>query len=142
MAVRSGSGLCYRILVVDDDPLIGSATTAMLEDLGHAVIETTSGTRALDILRTAPMVDLVITDQAMPGMTGTQLSRQIRRSWPDLPIILATGYADLPNGEDPGLPRLSKPYLQEELSAMIAQVLGLVRPGGDNVISIEAARRA
>lgn len=142
MAVRSGSGLCYRILVVDDDPLIGSATTAMLEDLGHGVIETTSGTRALEILRTGPMVDLVITDQAMPGMTGTQLSRQIRRSWPELPIILATGYADLPNGEDPGLPRLSKPYQQEELSAMIAQVLGLVRPEGDNVISIEAARRA
>jgi signal transduction histidine kinase len=142
MAVRSGSGLCYRILVVDDDPLIGSATTAMLEDLGHAVVETTSGNRALEILRTGPMVDLVITDQAMPGMTGTQLSRQIRRNWPDLPIILATGYADLPNGEDPGLPRLSKPYQQEELSAMIAQVLGPVRPGGDNVISIEAARRA
>jgi len=142
MAVRTGSGLCYRILVVDDDPLIGSATTAMLEDLGHAVIETTSGNRALEILRSGPMVDLVITDQAMPGMTGTQLSRQIRRNWPDLPIILATGYADLPNGEDPGLPRLSKPYQQEELSAMIAQVLGLVRPGGDNVISIEAARRA
>ena len=61
------------ILVVDDDPLIGSATTAMLEDLGHVVIETTSGTRALEALRSGPMIDLVITDQAMPGMTGTQL---------------------------------------------------------------------
>jgi signal transduction histidine kinase len=142
MAVRSGAGLCYRILVVDDDALIGSATTAMLEDLGHVVIETTSGTRALEVLRSGPMVDLVITDHAMPGMTGTQLSRQIRRSWPDLPIILATGYADLPNGEDPGLPRLSKPYQQEELAAMIAQVLGRVHTGADNVISIEAARRA
>jgi signal transduction histidine kinase len=142
MTVRAGAGLCYRILVVDDDPLIGSATVAMLEDLGHIVIETTSGTRALEALRNGPMVDLVLTDQAMPGMTGTELSRQIRRSWPDLPIILATGYADLPNGEDPGLPRLSKPYQQEELAAMIAQVLGPISMTADNVISIEAARRA
>ena len=67
---------------------------------------------------------------------------EIRRSWPDLPIILATGYADLPNGEDPGLPRLSKPYQQEELAAMIAQVLGPISMTADNVISIEAARRA
>jgi signal transduction histidine kinase len=142
LTVRGAAGLCYRILVVDDDPLIGSATVAMLEDLGHVVIEATSGTRALEALRTGPMVDLVITDQAMPGMTGTQLSRQIRRNWPDLPIILATGYADLPNGEDPGLPRLSKPYQQEELAAMIAHVLALVGGGTDNVISIDAARRA
>jgi signal transduction histidine kinase len=142
MAIRGGAALRYRILVVDDDPLIGSATVAMLEDLGHVVVEAASGTRALEILRTGPMADLVITDQAMPGMTGTQLSRQIRRSWPDLPIILATGYADLPNGEDPGLPRLSKPYQQEELAAMIAQVLGQAGAGAANVISIEAARRA
>jgi len=142
LALCSGAGRCYRILVVDDDPLIGSATVAMLEDLGHVVIETTSGTRALEILRSGPMVDLLITDQAMPGMTGTQLSRLIRREWPDLPIILATGYADLPNGEDPGLPRLSKPYQQEELAGMIAQVLGPFGATADNVISIEAARRA
>ena len=142
LAIRTGAALCYRIMVVDDDPLIGSATAAMLEDLGHIVIETASGTRALEVLRSGPMVDLVITDQAMPGMTGTQLSRKIRRYWPGLPIILATGYADLPNGEDPGLPRLSKPYQQEELAVMIAQVLEHVGPGADNVISIEAARRA
>jgi signal transduction histidine kinase len=142
LTVRSGAARCYRILVVDDDPLIGSATTAMLEDLGHIVIETTSGTRALEMLRSVPMIDLVVTDQAMPGMTGTQLSRLIRQSWPELPIILATGYADLPNGEDPGLPRLSKPYQQEELSAMITQVLGPVRGGVDNVIPLDAARRA
>ncbi|HSZ92868.1 MAG TPA: response regulator, partial [Acetobacteraceae bacterium] len=142
LTVRSGAARCYRILVVDDDPLIGSATTAMLEDLGHVVIETTSGTRALEALRSTPMIDLVITDQAMPGMTGTQLSRLIRQSWPELPIILATGYADLPNGEDPGLPRLSKPYQQEELSAMITQVLGPVRDEVDNVIPLDAARRA
>ena len=114
----------YRVLVVDDDPLIVASTAAMLEDLGHVVIEALSGARALDMLRLGAKVDVVVTDHAMPGMTGSELARQIRQHWPSLPIILATGYAELPNGEDPGLPRLSKPYLQEELAAQIARALG------------------
>ncbi|MEJ0015053.1 MAG: hypothetical protein WDN25_00535 [Acetobacteraceae bacterium] len=68
-------------------------------------------------------------------MTGSELARQIRQHWPDLPIILATGYAELPNGEDPGLPRLSKPYLQEELAAQIAKALGGT---SSNVIPLDA----
>lgn len=90
-----------RVLVVDDDPLVTASTAAMLEDLGHSVIEALSGPRALDMLRLGANVDVVITDHAMPGMTGTELARQIRQVWPRLPIILATGYAELPNGEDP-----------------------------------------
>ena len=72
-------------------------------------------------------------------MTGTELARQIRQIWPSLPIILATGYAELPNGEDPGLPRLSKPYVQEELAAQVAHVMG---GSSANVISLDSARRA
>ena len=138
-----GSGRCYRILVVDDDLLIGAATAAMLEDLGHTVVESTSGARALEILRLGAKIDLVITDQAMPNMTGTELASQIRRDWPHLPIVLATGYGDLPHSEDPGLPRLSKPYRQEELAATIAKVFDASRAGSEgNVISLEAMRRA
>ena len=129
-----------RVLVVDDDPLILSATAAMLEDLGHTVLEAGSGQAALDMLR-GRQVDLVITDQAMPGMTGTELARRIRAQWPELPIILASGYAELPNGEEPGLPRLSKPYQQDELAAAIARVLS---PGEDSgkVVPFDLARRA
>ena len=138
-----GSDRRYRILVVDDDLLIGAATAAMLEDLGHTVVESTSGARALDILRLGTKVDLVITDQAMPNMTGTELARLIRQDWPHLPIVLATGYGDLPNSEDPGVPRLSKPYRQEELAATIAAVFDTSRADGEgNVISLEAMRRA
>jgi CheY-like chemotaxis protein len=82
---------------------------------------------------------VVITDHAMPGMTGTELARQIRQTWPGLPVVLATGYAELPNGEDPGLPRLSKPYVQEELAALIDKV---VAEWAANVIPLESARRA
>jgi CheY-like chemotaxis protein len=134
-----GAARPCRILVVDDDPLVTESTSAMLEDLGHAVIEALSGARALDMLRLGAKVDVVITDHAMPAMTGTELARQIRQIWPSLPIILATGYAELPNGEDPGLPRLSKPYVQEELASQIAKVLG---DTGANVISLDTARRA
>ncbi len=138
-----GSARCYRILVVDDDLLIGAATAAMLEDLGHIVVESTSGARALDMLRLGTKVDLVIADQAMPNMTGTELARLIRQDWPHLPIVLATGYGDLPNSEDPGLPRLSKPYRQEELAAAIAVVFDAIGAGSEgNVISLETMRRA
>ena len=142
MAMRASTGMRYRILVVDDDPLISAATVAMLEDLGHLANDAPSGVRALEALRGGLPVDLVITDQAMPGMTGAELSRQIQRDWPELPIILATGYADLPHGEDPGLPRLSKPYQQEELAAMISQAVGTLEARADNVISLDTARRA
>jgi len=107
--------------------------------VGHVVIEALSGTRALELLRQDASVDVVVTDHAMPGMTGAELARQISQNWPQLPVILATGYAELPNGENPGLPRLSKPYRQEELSALIAKVVTDVAP---NVISLDAARRA
>ena len=142
LTARNTTDLCCRILVVDDDPLISAATVAMLEDLGHLASEVPSAVRALEALRDGLAVDLVITDQAMPGMTGAELSRRIQQDWPDLPIILATGYADLPHGEDPGLPRLSKPYQQEELAAMIAQVVGTVETRADNVIALDTVRRA
>ncbi len=126
-----------RVLLVDDDALILTGTAAMLEDLGHRVIETGSAAAALDVLRGGTVVDLVLTDQAMPGMTGIELARQIRQTWPDLPIILATGYADLPGGDDLNLPRLSKPYLQEELAAQIAD---LVTAPVSRILPLGAAR--
>ena len=66
----------------------------------------------------------MITDHAMPGMTGTELAARIRRRWPELPIVIATGYAEVPGESDLGLPRLSKPYRQQELAEMLAQLIG------------------
>ena len=112
------------ILVVDDDPLIAMSTVDMLEDLGHVVIEANSGARALEILQSDPKVDFLITDYSMPKMTGAQLAEAARELRPDLPILLATGYADLPPGSDIDLPRLGKPYQQSQLAAHISRVLG------------------
>jgi PAS domain S-box-containing protein len=111
------------ILAVDDDPLVLLNTTAMLEDLGHTVLEATSGKDALDIIRRKGGIDLMITDQAMPLMTGSELAVAIRAEKPDLPIILATGYAELPPDADGGLPRLSKPFRQHQLADAIAKIV-------------------
>ena len=68
-------GRKLRIVSVDDDPLVSFNTSAMLEDLGHKVFTAASGARALEILRHEASIDLLITDQAMPGMTGSELAR-------------------------------------------------------------------
>jgi PAS domain S-box-containing protein len=111
-----------RVLVVDDDALVLANTAAMLEDLGHEVIEASSGEQALRVLRRSKAVDLVITDQIMPSMTGSQLVEAVRSEWPNLKVILATGYAELPpNAEE--LPRLNKPFLQQDLARMMAALI-------------------
>lgn len=112
------------ILFVDDDPLIAMSTAEMLEDLGHKVIPVSSGRDALDVLRSAQPIDLMMTDHMMPGMTGIELAARSREVRPSLPILLATGYADLPEGAQLDLPRLAKPYHQEQLRDRLEQLLG------------------
>ena len=111
-----------RILAVDDDELVRATTVEMLEDLGYTVIPARSGAEAL-LLIEASEIDLVITDHAMPQMTGTQLAIRLRERYPTLPIVLATGYADLPAGPQIDLPRLAKPYSQATLASMVEQVM-------------------
>ncbi|MBY5341303.1 PAS domain-containing sensor histidine kinase [Rhizobium leguminosarum bv. viciae] len=111
-----------RIVAVDDDGLVLMNTTLMLEDLGHTVFEAMAGPEALDILR-KEQVDLVICDHAMPRMTGAQLAQAIRSEWPDMPIILATGYAEIPEGAGiVDLPRLGKPFSQAQLAEAISRI--------------------
>lgn len=111
-----------RIVAVDDDGLVLMNTTLMLEDLGHTVFEAMAGPEALEIMRRQP-VDLVICDHAMPRMTGAELAEAIREEWPEMPIILATGYAELPEGTGIGnLPRLGKPFSQAQLADAISRV--------------------
>ncbi|QKK34138.1 PAS domain S-box protein (plasmid) [Rhizobium indicum] len=111
-----------RIVAVDDDGLVLMNTTLMLEDLGHTVFEAMAGSEALDILR-KQQVDLVICDHAMPRMTGAQLAQAIRDEWPDMPIILATGYAEIPEGAGiVDLPRLGKPFSQAQLAEAISRI--------------------
>ena len=112
-----------RILMVDDDALIAMSSVDMLEDLGHEVIEANSGKQALQILEDDRGFDLLVTDFSMPGMNGAELSRKARELVPNLPILIATGYADLPEGTELKINRLSKPYTQDQLAIEIARVI-------------------
>ncbi|MGY6282084.1 PAS domain S-box protein [Methylorubrum extorquens] len=111
------------VLVVDDDPLVLMNTGAMLEDLGHEVLEATSGEQALRVLRRAESIDLVITDQMMPGMTGVQLIDALKAERADLPVILASGYAELPEDRLTGIVRLGKPFEQVDLARALVTSL-------------------
>jgi signal transduction histidine kinase/ActR/RegA family two-component response regulator len=109
-----------KVLIVDDDTLVMTGTAAMISDLGHTPVEAHSAAEALDILESGLKVDVVLTDHAMPIMTGLQLAGCIQEKFPGLPIILATGYAELP--VDPatlGIARLAKPCTQHEIAAAI-----------------------
>ncbi len=110
------------ILAVDDDRLVLMNTAAMLADLGHRVLEAASGQEALEILSEHP-VDLVITDYMMPQMTGLQLAEAVRAGWPDLPVLIASGYAELPADANISLPKLAKPFREEQLSKAIAETV-------------------
>jgi PAS domain S-box-containing protein len=110
-----------RVLAVDDDRLVLFNTTAMLEDLGHEVQEASSGDEALELLEHEAF-DLVITDQAMPRMTGAQLVDVIHKKWPGMPVIIATGYGELPS--EIKAPKLSKPFTEAMLVKALTAVTG------------------
>ena len=109
------------VLVVDDDSLVLTSTVLLLEDLGHRVLSVTFGAQALSLFDQGEVIDLMITDMAMPHMSGAQLAHAVRLLKPDLPIILATGYAERLEGFAAQLPRLPKPFTQLNLLEVIAQ---------------------
>lgn len=111
------------ILAVDDDDLVLRNTIAMLEDLGHQAFAATSAEEALKLLE-REAIDLVVTDYAMPKVTGVQLAQAIRDRSLSMPVILVTGYAEIANGVADDLPRLSKPFLQQHLADAIGDLAG------------------
>nr|WP_246408186.1 hybrid sensor histidine kinase/response regulator [Microvirga lupini] len=111
------------VLLVEDDPLVMGGTAAMLEDLDHRVVQASSGEEALRILRENASIDLVVTDHAMPGMTGLELAERIRDEWPGMPMLLASGHAELPERAGLAVPRLTKPFRQDELASAIAALV-------------------
>lgn len=121
--VAAGDARSLHIVVVDDDSLVLNATDAVLQDLGHRVTEAASAEEALRILEAHEDVDMLITDHAMPGMTGAQLVSEVNIRWPALPVVLATGYAEIPTDLSDGATRLSKPYDRMGLIEAISKAM-------------------
>jgi PAS domain S-box-containing protein len=108
------------VLLVDDEPAVRAATGELLRDLGYRVTEVTSASEALDHLR-EHAVDFLVTDHLMPGMSGTDLARAVRERHPRVRILVVSGYAEL-EAISPDLPRLAKPFRQEELATRLLEL--------------------
>ena len=123
---RARAVTSLRILAVDDDNLVLTNTAGLLEHLGHHVVQATSGGEALRCLLEQD-VDMVLTDFAMPQMTGVQLAEAVASQWPALPVLLVTGYAETPANTADHLPRLAKPFREDQLVRAIDEVMAARR---------------
>ncbi|TWB41037.1 hybrid sensor histidine kinase/response regulator [Nitrospirillum pindoramense] len=113
-----------RILMAEDDAVLGPVITTALEELGYCVTHVGSGQEALDLMDRGGAYDLVFSDIVMPGaVNGLNLAREIRRRHPDMPVILSTGYSEEPAVQQ-GFPVLAKPYRIEDLTRAIKEALG------------------
>jgi PAS domain S-box-containing protein len=111
-------GRALRILAVDDDALVRETLAAMLEDMGHAVVSAESGKHAILAFEMPGKFDLLLTDFSMPGMTGDELIKALRKLQPDLPVVVATGYAEVVS-TGTGITRLAKPFDRATLASAI-----------------------
>jgi two-component system cell cycle sensor histidine kinase/response regulator CckA len=108
-----------HVLVVDDDAGTRGSMQRVLERQGYQVIVASDGLEALRLLReTHVAVDLIVTDVQMPGLPGDALVSEVRRSWPDLPVLFVSGepdYATLPGSSGGRASFLLKPFGPDEL---------------------------
>jgi PAS domain S-box-containing protein len=112
------------VLVVEDDANVREITVTRLEHLGYKVIEAETGQKALDLLAAGAAVDVMLTDMVMPGgMTGAELSRIVRANYPDIKIVITSGYAEESTRPSDGTPWLRKPYALLELATTLREVL-------------------
>ena len=114
-----------KILLVDDHDEVRTTTAAMLEDHGHTVIEAANGEEALDALNKHHCkMDLLISDYAMPKLSGTEFLREARELCPEVPALIITGYAEAEAVCDRphGIEILLKPFTEHDLEAAIARV--------------------
>ena len=124
LSSEADSDEALKILHVDDEFELLEVGKSMLEQMGHEVMTATSGTEALDILSNQDKkFDLVISDIKMPGMDGITLMREMFHKYPDLSVVLASGYADVTNAltskEAMRVDFLGKPYNLNELLVAI-----------------------
>jgi signal transduction histidine kinase len=111
-----------RVLAVEDDAEVRAVLVAHLTAAGHQVVEADGPHAALRTLQSDAGIDLLVTDYAMPEISGLDLFRLASERRPGLPAILVTGFADVEDGSVP-LPVLTKPFTGDQLKAAIARVL-------------------
>jgi PAS domain S-box-containing protein len=111
------------VLLIDDEEIVRASTADMLVELGFDVIEADSAEEGLNRMAAGLTPDLIVTDHLMPGRSGGDLAMEVRGRWPDLPVLLVSGYAEA-EGVAPDQVRLVKPFRQADLAAHIAELTG------------------
>jgi CheY-like chemotaxis protein len=138
--VADAGGTPLRILLVEDNPEVADVAMALLEERGHTVARANCVDAAIEMLSADHAFDLVFSDLVMPGtQDGLDLARIVRRRWPGLPVLLATGYSEAANrAAEEGFRLLTKPYQPETLVGAIRQTLDAheERPAASNVVAL------
>jgi CheY-like chemotaxis protein len=123
-----------KILLVDDNDDIREVTSMLLSKLGYDVAVAKSGAAAISLLeKDRVAADLLMVDFAMPEMSGLQLTRKLRNRWPELKVVVVTGYADDPAFQErlEGEAVIKKPFTAKQLRAALAEILS-APPGHAN----------
>jgi CheY-like chemotaxis protein len=112
------------VLVVEDNTDVGAFAEQALADLGFETRRASTAAEALALIENGGQFDVVFSDIVMPGQSGIDLARAIRQRWPDLPVLLTTGYSDaLAIQQEDSFPVLHKPYSLEALSAALGKAV-------------------
>lgn len=113
-----------RLMLVEDDPEVRAVVAAQLEAAGHSVVVQASARAAVAALEAGARFDLVLTDYAMPDLSGIEVAGRVHACCPEMPVLLITGFAEI--GDSPvGLPVLTKPFTGDQLYAAIAAALAI-----------------
>jgi CheY-like chemotaxis protein len=115
------------ILIVEDNPEVRNVAVSLFEQLGYRTIAVESSAAALDVLSSRHDVSLVFSDVVLPGhIDGLALAREIAERYPQVPVVLTTGYSKVFDGE-PEFPVLRKPYQLSALGRVIRRTLNSSR---------------
>lgn len=119
-----GHGAC--VLVVEDNKEVGTFTTQSLAELGYETVWAGDAREALaELAKDAARFDVVFSDVVMPGMNGIELGKEIRSNYPELPVVLTSGYSNvLAEDGTHGFELLHKPYSVEQLSRILRKFVG------------------
>jgi PAS domain S-box-containing protein len=123
-SLADGHGTC--VLVVEDNREVGTFTTQSLAELGYVTVWVSDAQEALaELAKDASRFDIVFSDVVMPGMNGIELGKTIRSRYPDLPVVLTSGYSNvLAQDGTHGFELLHKPYSVEQLSRILRKAAG------------------
>jgi PAS domain S-box-containing protein len=119
------SGRGHRILIVEDNEDVGQFSTELLQDLGYTTRRADNARQALALIAAdRSAFDLVFSDVIMPGINGVELAAIIRQQYPELPVVLASGYSSvLAESAHQGFELIQKPYSVEALSRTLRRAI-------------------